>query len=115
MLGLTKKKYIGLYIYWNINASNHTKCLSLSNQNCMSQSTLINLHSNEYNQKFHYNPFAVNLDRYVGSWNTLKALCNNVCVPNKTEDLGLSVFKMITGIVEQKHWQNIYHANVHVD
>ena len=29
------------------NGSNHTKCVSLSNQKCMAQPTLINLHSNE--------------------------------------------------------------------
>ena len=27
-----------------INASNHTKCMSLSNQQCMTQPTLINLY-----------------------------------------------------------------------
>ena len=37
-----------------VNASNHTKCVSLSNQNCMAQSTLINLHPNEYSQELHY-------------------------------------------------------------
>ena len=31
-----------------VNASNHTKCVSLSNQKCMTQPTLISLHSNEY-------------------------------------------------------------------
>ena len=30
---------------------------------CMIQPTLINLHPNEYSQKFHYYPFAVKLDR----------------------------------------------------
>ena len=29
-----------------VNGSNHTKCISLSNQKCMIQSTLIILHSN---------------------------------------------------------------------
>ena len=28
--------------------SNHTKCVSLSNQKCTTQLALINLHSNEY-------------------------------------------------------------------
>ena len=42
-----------------VNAFNHTKCVSLSNQKCEIQSTLINLHPNEYNQGFHYYPFAV--------------------------------------------------------
>ena len=57
-------------------------------------STLINLHPNEYSREFHYYPFEVKLDRRVRSCNTLNGLYNKVCVPNKTEDLNLSVFKM---------------------
>ena len=85
-----------------VNASNRTKCVSLSNQKCKIQPTLINLHPNEYSQELHYYPFAVKLDRCVGSWNTLNDLSNKVCVPNKTEDLNLSMFNMITGINESK-------------
>ena len=40
------------------NASNHTKCVSLSNQKYMIQPNLINLHPNEYSQEFHYYPFS---------------------------------------------------------
>ena len=76
--------------------------MSLSNQNCIIQSILIYLHPNEYSQEFHYYPFAVKLDRCVGGFNTLNDLSNKVCVPNKTEDLDLSVFNMITGINESK-------------
>ena len=43
------------------NASNHTKCVSLSNQKCMIQTTLINLHPNECRKKFHYYSFSVKL------------------------------------------------------
>ena len=64
----------------------------------MTHPTLINLHPNEYSQGLRYYPFAVNLDRYVGSFNILYDLSNRVCVLNKTEDLNLSVFNMITGI-----------------
>ena len=53
-----------------VNASNHTKCLLLSNQKCITQATLINLHSQESSEKFHYYPFAVKSDRCVGSCNT---------------------------------------------
>ena len=35
-----------------VSASNHTKCVSLSNQKCMIQLTLINLNPNEYSQTF---------------------------------------------------------------
>ena len=46
-----------------VNASNHAKCVSLSNQKCMIQPTLINLHPNEYSQE-------------VGNCNTLNGLSN---------------------------------------
>ena len=55
-----------------------------------------NLHTNEYSQELHYYPFAGKLDRCVGSCNTLNDLSNKVCVSNKTEDLNLSLFNMIT-------------------
>ena len=76
-------------------------CISLNNQKCMTQPTLINLHFNEYIQKLH----TIHLRLYsigVGSCNTLNDLSNKVYVPNKTEDLNLSVFNMITGINESK-------------
>ena len=101
MFELNKKIFIGL-LTDIVSASNHTKCVSLSNQKYMTQATLINLHSNEYSQDFHYYPFAVKLHRCVGTCNTLNDLSNEVCVPNKIEDLNLSVLNMITGINESK-------------
>ena len=77
---------------------------TLSNQKCMTKPTLINLHPNEYSQKFYYYPFEVKLDKCVGSCNTLNALANKVCVPNKTEHLNLSKFNVITG----KYESNIF-------
>ena len=68
----------------------------------MIQPTLINLHSNEHSQEFHYYPFAVKLDRCAGNCSTLNDLSNKVCIPNKTEDLNLNVFNMISGINELK-------------
>ena len=68
----------------------------------MIQPTLIKLLPNEYSQEFQYYPFSVNLDRCVGSCNTLNGLSNKLCVPNKTEELNLGVFNMITGIKESK-------------
>ena len=44
-----------------VNASNHTKCVSLSNQKCEIHHTLINLNPNEYSQEFHCYLFAVRL------------------------------------------------------
>ena len=62
----------------------------------------INVHPNEYIQEFHYYPFSVKLDRCVGSYNALNNLSKKVCIPNKTEDLNLSVSNMITGANESK-------------
>ena len=42
MFGLIKKVFIGL-LTETVSVSNHTKCVSLSNQKVMSQPTLINL------------------------------------------------------------------------
>ena len=83
MFGLIKKIFIGL-VTGIVIASNHTKFVSLSNQKCMIQTTLINLHPNEYSQEFQYYPFSIKLDRFVGSCNTLNDLSNKVRVPNKT-------------------------------
>ena len=64
--------------------------ISLDNQQWMIQLTLINLHPNEYTQGLRYYPFALNLDRSMGSCNVLNNLSNKVCIANKTEDLNLS-------------------------
>ena len=89
MFGLIKKIFIGL-LTGLVNGSNHTKFESSINQKCEIKPTLINLHPNKYSQKF------------VGSCNSLNDLSDKVCLPNKTEDLNLSVFNMITGISESK-------------
>ena len=49
MFGLIKKIFIGL-LTDIVSTSNHTKCMLLSNQKCMTQNNLINLHPNEYSQ-----------------------------------------------------------------
>ena len=53
MFGLIKKFFVILLISI-VSASNHTKCVSLSNQKCMTQPTLINFYPNEYSQKLLY-------------------------------------------------------------
>ena len=77
MLRLIKKTFIRL-LTSIISASNHTKCVLLSNQKCMTQPTLIHLHTIDYY------PFVVKLDKCIESCNTLNDLSNKVCVPNKT-------------------------------
>ena len=53
MFELIKKIFIGLLISVG-NASIHTKCVPLSNQTCVIQPTLVNLHPNEYSQELHF-------------------------------------------------------------
>ena len=101
MFHIIKKMSIALLINI-VNASNRTKYVSLSNKKCMIQPTFINLHPNEYSQEFHYYLFSVKLDRCVGSCNTINDLSNKACIPNKIEDLNLSVFNMIKSINESK-------------
>ena len=52
MFGNIKKMFIVLLTN-TVNASNHTKCIPLSNQKCDIQVTLINLHPNKHNQELH--------------------------------------------------------------
>ena len=99
---LLKKCLLYVLLSSIVNPSDHTKCLSLSNQKCKIQSTLINLHPNACTQKFHYYPFVVKLDICAGSCNTIIDLPQEVCVSNNTENLYLCIFNMITGINESK-------------
>ena len=85
-----------------VHGSNHTKCMSFSYQKCEIQATFINLHRNEYSQEFNYYLFTDKLDKCIGSCHTPIDLPNEVCVPNNTEDLNLSLFNTITGINKLK-------------
>ena len=66
-----------------VNAPSHTntKCVSLNNQKCDIQPTLISLHPNGYSQELHFYPFAINLDRCVGSSNN--DISNMCCKRNR--------------------------------
>ena len=60
------------------------------------------MHLDEYSPEFHYDPFSVKLDRCFEGCNTLLDLSNQVCIPDKTDDVNLSIFNLITGIDELK-------------
>ena len=64
MFWLIKNFFLGLLINI-VNASNHTKCVSLSNQKCKIQAIFINLHPNKCSQEYHYFQFTVKLDKCV--------------------------------------------------
>ena len=74
----------------------------INNQQCIIQHTLVNLHTNKYTQGLCQYPFTVNLDRCVGSCNTLDDLSNRVCVSNETEDFKLEYFNITIGINKSK-------------
>ena len=73
MFRLIKKMFF-IILTSIVSASNHTKCVLLSNQKCMTQHTLTNLHPNKYSKELCYYQFAVDLDRSVGRGNTLDGL-----------------------------------------
>ena len=107
MFGFVKQVFIELLCFSKFlssiaNIPDHVNCISLIDQPSMTQPTLISLNPNEYIEELRYYPLAVNLDRCMGSCGTLNNLFNKVCVPNKIEDLILSVFNIITGINELK-------------
>ena len=85
MFGILKKMFVVLLnslvnASCIVNAPSHAKSVSLSNQKCEIQPTLIILHLNEYSQEFHHYPFAIKLDLFVGICNTFNDLSNKVCV-----------------------------------
>ena len=82
MFKITQKMFIVL-LSNIVSGSNHTKCVSLSIQKCMTKLNIISLHPSEYSEKIHNYPFAVTLDKCVRSCNTLIDLSDKVCVPNK--------------------------------
>ena len=98
-----------------VNASNHTKCVSLSDEKCKIYPMLTNVHPNEYSQELHYYPFAAKFDKCIGSCDTLNDLSNRVCVPNKTENLNTHAFNMITEKNKSNILTKIYLANINAD
>ena len=78
-------------LYLPLLTPDHVKFISFKNQQHITQPTLMNLHLNEYIEGLHYYPFIRNLDRSMGSCNTLNDLSNKRCVAIKTGDLNLCV------------------------
>ena len=74
----------------------------MSNQKCKIQSTLINLHPNEYSQELHCNTFEVKLNKCVGCCSTPNDFSNKQCVLNNTKDI--HVLNMITGKNQSIIW-----------
>ena len=86
-----------------VNASNHLKSISLSNQKCEVQPTLNNLNPRKYSQEVHYYPFAVKLDRCVKVVILLMTYLIQAFVPNKTEDSNIPALIWL-----QEKWIKIF-------
>ena len=84
-----------------INGSKHTKCVSLTNQKCEIQPIYILMNKDQNFTTIYIQLEAVGW-KESGSCIPFNDLPNEVCVPNKTECLNLSVFNMITGINKSK-------------
>ena len=87
---LIKQRFIGLLVSI-VNASNHANCIFSNNKQCMTQSTLINVNPNGYHQGLRCCPFAINLHKFIPSFNALIDLSSRLCFPNFTKDLSLIV------------------------
>ena len=80
--------------------------------------SLLNLSSNEYNQRLHCYSFIINLDTCNGSCNTLNYPSNKVCVPNITEDLSVHVLIWLIWINQSQiltkdiscEWKHIFNG-----
>ena len=83
--------FIGSLAAGIINASKYIKCISLKNQQCLIQITLIDFHSNKYGQELHHYPFVVVLDRCLGSFDTVNDLPNRIYVPEKLNQYVLNI------------------------
>ena len=99
MRGIIKKIFIVL-LSSIVNASNHTKCVLLNNQECMTQLTLIYILMNTVKN---YTTIDLQLS-YIDVLEVIILLMTYLIkyvfkIPNKTGHLNLSVFNMITGIM----------------
>ena len=75
-----------------VNGSNHTKYFLLSSQKRFNLLLLIYILMNAV-KNVNTILLQAKLDRCVGSCNILNNLSNKACIPNKTENLNLIVFK----------------------
>ena len=74
------------------------KCVSSNNESRMIRLCLIDLNLLECK----YYPSMISLDKYSGSSNSVDDLSTKICVPNKTKDINVTMFNMITKKNEAK-------------
>ena len=101
MFGLIKKVFIMLLSLSGsldcvAKAFDYTKCLSLKNGRFLARRNITDL----YPEELQYYLLMFSLDRCNGSCNALDHLSSKICVSNKTKDVNLYVFNIITEINE---------------
>ena len=74
-----------------------TKFISLNNEPCTIRPTSIDLNPDELLQGLCHYTFIVSLDKC--NWKSW-FMCSWICVPNKTGDIHVTVFNMVTGFNE---------------
>ena len=74
------------------------KYISLNSEPYIARKILIDLNSDEHNRGMCYYSFMGFVDTCSKSCNTFDNPSNRIRVPNKTEDVKLNVFKMMTRI-----------------
>ena len=95
MFWIIKQVLIGLL---NFTSSSETKCVSLSDDQCISRITFIDLSPIELT---HY-PFMISQDKFNGGRNVVDDISTKTCFPSKTKNINVKVFNMITRIYEPK-------------
>ena len=101
MLKFIKQAFVGLLSFSGSLAcatkiSGCSKCISLNIELCLSKTSPTELNPNE----LHHYQFIVSLDRSNGSCDAFDDLASRICVPNKTKDVNLNIFNMITGWIK---------------
>ena len=69
-----------------------TKCVTLNNEQCITQPFLIDLNPVELK----YYPFMISLHKCSESCNSVDDLSTEICVPSKTKKVNVKVFNTIT-------------------
>ena len=95
MFWLIKQVFIALLSF---SGCLETKFVSLNNESFMTKPTLIVLNL----IKLNYYTFMISLDKLNGSCNVLDGLFTKICVPSKTNDINVEIFKTISRINEVK-------------
>ena len=100
MFRFIKRAFIALLSF---NGSLPTKCILLNNQLCMKRPFLFYINPDELIQGLRHYPLIVSLDK-----------CDEIYVPNKTEDVDVKVFNMSAEINEAQAFIKTFHVFVNV-